>query len=46
VSLVFRTDPALVGGLAVKRSNIVYDVSIRGSLNRMKELIEHSERSS
>jgi F-type H+-transporting ATPase subunit delta len=46
VSLVFRTDPALVGGLAVKRSNIVYDVSIRGSLNRMIELIEHSERSS
>jgi F-type H+-transporting ATPase subunit delta len=46
VSLVFRTDAALVGGLALKRSNIVYDASIRGSLNRMKEHIEHSERSS
>jgi F-type H+-transporting ATPase subunit delta len=46
VSLVFRIDPALLGGLALKRSNIVYDASIRGSLNRMKEHIEHSERSS
>jgi F-type H+-transporting ATPase subunit delta len=46
VSLVFGTDPALVGGLSLKRSNIVYDASVRGSLNRMKEHIEHSERSS
>lgn len=46
VSLVFKIDAALVGGLALKRGNIVYDVSIQGSLNGMKEHIEQSERSS
>jgi F-type H+-transporting ATPase subunit delta len=39
VSLVFRIDPSIVGGLAVKRGHIVYDVSVEGNLNRMKEQI-------
>lgn len=39
VSLKFRTDPSLVGGLSVRRENIIYDVSIRGNLDRLKEKI-------
>jgi ATP synthase F1 delta subunit len=46
VALSFRIDPGLVGGLALKKGNIVYDVSIRGSLDRMREHIEQGERSS
>ena len=37
VVLKFRIDPALVGGLWIKRGNMVYDVSIKGSLMKMKE---------
>mgnify|MGYP003333704743 CR=1 FL=1 len=40
VRLVFRLDPAIVGGLAIRRGNVVYDVSIEGNLERMKERIE------
>jgi F-type H+-transporting ATPase subunit delta len=40
VSLVFKIDPEIVGGLALKRGNIVYDVSILGNLNQMKEQIQ------
>jgi len=45
VSLTFRLDPDIVGGLALRRGNIVYDVSIRGNLEAMKEQIERGERS-
>jgi F-type H+-transporting ATPase subunit delta len=37
VVLKFKIDPALVGGLWIKRGNMVYDVSIKGSLMKMKE---------
>jgi len=40
VSLVYRTDPAIVGGLSLRRGHIVYDASIEGGLNRMKEQIQ------
>jgi F-type H+-transporting ATPase subunit delta len=40
VSLVFKIDPEIVGGLALKRGHIVYDLSIEGSLNQMKEEIQ------
>jgi len=40
VSLVYRIDPGIVGGLALKRGHIVYDVSIQGNLDRMKDLIQ------
>jgi F-type H+-transporting ATPase subunit delta len=40
VNLVFRTDPAIIGGLTLKRGHIVYDVSIEGQLNQLKEQIQ------
>jgi len=40
VNLVFRTDPGILGGLTLKRGHIVYDVSIEGQLNQLKEQIQ------
>jgi len=40
VNLIFRTDPAILGGLALRRGHIVYDVSIEGQLNQLKEQIQ------
>ncbi|MGA2361448.1 MAG: ATP synthase F1 subunit delta [Candidatus Aminicenantales bacterium] len=40
VSLVFKIDPAVVGGLSLRRGHIVYDVSIQGNLDRLRELIQ------
>lgn len=40
VRLVFRIDPGIVGGLSLRRGHIVYDVSIQGSLNQLKEQIQ------
>jgi F-type H+-transporting ATPase subunit delta len=39
VVLKYRIDPELVGGLMIKRKNIVYDISIKGSLLKLKEKI-------
>jgi F-type H+-transporting ATPase subunit delta len=39
VRLVFKTDPAIVGGLALKKGNIVYDASVEGRLAALKELL-------
>jgi F-type H+-transporting ATPase subunit delta len=39
VFLKFKTDLSLVGGLSIRRGNIVYDVSLRGNLERLKENI-------
>jgi F-type H+-transporting ATPase subunit delta len=39
VFLKYRSDPSLVGGLSLRQGNIVYDVSIRGNLDRLKENI-------
>jgi F-type H+-transporting ATPase subunit delta len=39
VFLKYRSDPTLVGGLSIRRGNIIYDVSIRGNLERLKENI-------
>jgi F-type H+-transporting ATPase subunit delta len=39
VVLKYRIDTDLVGGLLIKRKNIVYDVSIQGSLLKLKEKI-------
>ena len=39
VFLKYRSDPSLVGGLSIRKGNIVYDVSIRGNLGRLKENI-------
>jgi F-type H+-transporting ATPase subunit delta len=37
ISPEFREDPALVGGVIIKIGSTVYDDSIRGRLNRLKE---------
>lgn len=39
VELKYRIDPELVGGLWVRRGNMVYDVSIKGNLMKLKEEI-------
>jgi len=39
VFLKYVIDPSLIGGLAIRKGNIVYDISIEGSLNRLKEKI-------
>jgi F-type H+-transporting ATPase subunit delta len=40
VRLSYRLDPSLVGGLSLRRGNIVYDVSVQGSLDKIREKIQ------
>ena len=40
VSLVYRIDTGLIGGLAVRRGHIIYDASLRGGLQRLRDRIE------
>ncbi|MGD1010014.1 MAG: ATP synthase F1 subunit delta [Candidatus Aminicenantales bacterium] len=40
VDLVFKIDPGIIGGLALRTGHIVYDVSIQGNLNQMREHIQ------
>ncbi len=37
VFLEFRIDPALVGGLSVRKGNTIYDASVQGRLDKLKE---------
>lgn len=39
VSLKYKVNPKLIGGLSIRKGNIVYDVSIKGSLESLKEKI-------
>ena len=39
VILNFKIDSELIGGLSVRKGNIIYDVSLQGSLAKMKEKI-------
>lgn len=39
VSLKYRIDQELIGGLSLRKGNIVYDASIRGGLETLKEKI-------
>lgn len=39
VFLRYTIDPELLGGLVIKKGNIVYDISLKGNLTRMKEEI-------
>jgi F-type H+-transporting ATPase subunit delta len=39
VSVSYRIDPDLIGGLSIRKGNIVYDVSIKGSLENLREKI-------
>jgi F-type H+-transporting ATPase subunit delta len=40
VSCDYRLDPNLVGGLLVRCGNFVYDVSLKGQLERLKSVIQ------
>lgn len=37
VFLEFRIDPGLIGGLSLRTGNVIYDVSVRGRLSKLKE---------
>jgi len=39
VTLKFMINPSIVGGLSIRKGNILYDVSIAGSLAHLKEII-------
>ena len=39
VALSYRLDPSLIGGLSIRKGNIVYDASIQGDLERIKQKI-------
>jgi F-type H+-transporting ATPase subunit delta len=39
VALKYRQDPSLIGGLSLRKGNMVYDASIRSSLEKIKEKI-------
>lgn len=40
VNLEFHLDPALIGGLELRRGHIVYDASLRGGLLRLRDRIQ------
>jgi F-type H+-transporting ATPase subunit delta len=44
VSLDFQRDPELIGGLSLRKENIVYNVSVEGDLLRLKEKIQEGQR--
>lgn len=39
VSLVFVIDPELIGGLTVTKGHVVYDISLRGQVEKLREII-------
>ena len=39
VTLTYNIDPSLIGGLSIRKGNIVYDVSIQGDLEKLKQNI-------
>jgi ATP synthase, F1 delta subunit len=39
VRLVFRLNPDIIAGLLIRKGNIYYDISIKGNLLQMKEII-------
>ena len=41
VRLICKIDPAVVGGLALRKGHIVYDASIEGQLTALKERLGH-----
>jgi F-type H+-transporting ATPase subunit delta len=42
VRLVYTIDPEIVGGLALRRGHVVYDVSVRGQLERFQETLREA----
>lgn len=42
VSLSFRVDPGLVGGLSLRKGNEIMDLSLRGGLERLRDLLSEN----
>ncbi len=39
MALKYRLDGSLIGGLALRKGNVEYDVSLKGGLERLREKI-------
>jgi len=39
VSLKYKIDPDLIGGVSIRQGNIIYDASLRGALTKLQEKI-------
>jgi F-type H+-transporting ATPase subunit delta len=39
VALKFHEDPSLIGGISLRKGNVVYDVSLKGGLEQLREKI-------
>jgi F-type H+-transporting ATPase subunit delta len=39
VSLTFVIEPGLIGGLTITKGHVVYDISMKGQVERLKEII-------
>ena len=39
VRLTYTIEPGLIGGLSLRQGNVIYDVSLRGALDKLKEKI-------
>ncbi|MFC2165338.1 ATP synthase F1 subunit delta [Acidobacteriota bacterium] len=39
VFLKYRKDSSLIGGISVQKGNVIYDASVKGNLERLKQLI-------
>jgi F-type H+-transporting ATPase subunit delta len=42
VRFVFKADPGLLGGLALRKGHIVYDASVEGELTALQERLGHA----
>jgi F-type H+-transporting ATPase subunit delta len=39
IFLKYRKDPSLIGGISIQKGHVVYDASVKGNLERLKQLI-------
>ncbi|MGB9005068.1 MAG: F0F1 ATP synthase subunit delta, partial [Candidatus Aminicenantales bacterium] len=39
VFLNFSRDPELMGGLAMRKGHVIYDLTIRGELSRLRDIL-------
>jgi F-type H+-transporting ATPase subunit delta len=39
VRLLFRLNPEIIGGLVLRKGNIYYDASVKGGLQKLKEIV-------
>lgn len=42
VHLVYKIDPGIVGGLALRRGHVVYDASVQGQLDKFQETLREA----